>query len=160
MGYVFGGLLFFAWQRYRASPTLLSCGLLLVCVAALILSASTTGYIVLTIFLLVVLLNLAFGSAKFITGMIKGGRRELTLALTFLLVLAAVAFFVVLGWDTVHRVFQIVVFEKREASSFDQRSGADFIALNIFIQTGGIRDCLMTPSSNIKIMVIASKLGL
>jgi hypothetical protein len=53
---------------------------------------------------------LAFGSAKFITGMIKGGRRELTLALTFLLVIAAIAFFVVLGWDTVRRVFQIVVF--------------------------------------------------
>jgi hypothetical protein len=34
-----------------------------------------------------------------------------TVALTFLLVIAAIAFFVVLGWDTVRRVFQIVVFE-------------------------------------------------
>jgi hypothetical protein len=33
-----------------------------------------------------------------------------TVALTFLLVIAAIAFFVVLGWDTVRRVFQIVVF--------------------------------------------------
>ena len=37
--------------------------------------------------------------------------RVKTLALTFLLVIAAIAFFVVLGWDTVRRVFQIVVFE-------------------------------------------------
>src|SRR5260221_6131382 len=160
MAYVFGGLLFFAWQRYRASPTLLSCGLLLVCVAALILSASTTGYIVLTIFSLVVLQNLALGSAKFITGMIKGGRRELTLALTFLLVIAAIAFFVVLGWDTVRRVFQLVVFEKREASSFDQRSGADLIALNIFIQTSGIGICLGSHPPNNMIMTLLSNLGI
>jgi hypothetical protein len=37
--------------------------------------------------------------------------RVKTVALTFLLVIAAIAFFVVLGWDTVRRVFQIVVFE-------------------------------------------------
>jgi hypothetical protein len=160
MGYVFGGLILFAWQRYRASPTLLSSGLLLVCVAALILSASTTGYVALTIFLLVVLQHLVFGSAEFITSMIKGGRRELTLTLTFLLVIAAIAFFVVLRWDTLREVFQIVVFEKRESSSFDERSGADLIALNIFIQTGGIGVGLGSHRPNNMVMTLLSNLGI
>lgn len=160
MGYVFGGLIFFAWQRYRASPTLLSCGLLLVCVAALILSASTTGYVALTTFLLVVLQHLIFGAAEFITSMIKGGRRELTLTLTFLLVIAAIAFFVVLKWDTLREVFQIVVFEKRESSSFDERSGADLIALNIFIQTGGIGVGLGSHRPNNLVMTLLSNLGI
>lgn len=160
MGYFFGGLIFFAWQRYRASPTLLSCGLLLVCVAALILSTSTTGYVALTIFLLVVLRDLVFGSAGFITGMIKGGRRELTLTVTFLLVIAAIAFFVVLGWDTLRHVFQIAVIEKRESSSFDERSGADLIALNIFIQTGGIGIGLGSHRPNNMVMTLLSNLGI
>jgi hypothetical protein len=160
MGYFFGGLIFFAWQRYRASPTLLSCGLLLVCVAALILSASTTGYVALTIFLLVVLQSLVFGSAEFITGMIKGGRRELTLTATFLFVIAAIAFFVILGWDTLRHVFQIVVLEKRGSSSFDQRSGADLIALNIFIQTGGIGIGLGSHRPNNMVMTLLSNLGI
>src|SRR5260221_2455398 len=160
MGYVFGGLIFFAWQRYRTSPTLLSCGLLLVCVAALILSASTTGYVALTIFLLVVLQHLVFGSAEFITSMIKGGRRELTLTLTFLLVIATIAFFVVLRWDTLREVFQIVVSDKRESSSFDERSGADLIALNIFIQTGGIGVGLGSHRPNNMVMTLLSNLGI
>jgi hypothetical protein len=160
MGYFFGGLIFFAWQRYRAAPTLLSCGLLLVCVAALILSTSTTGYVALTIFLLVVLQGLVFGSAEFITGMSKGGRRELKLTATFLFVIAAIAFFVVLGWDTLRHVFQIVVLEKRESSSFDQRSGADLIALNIFIQTGGIGIGLGSHRPNNMVMTLLSNLGI
>jgi hypothetical protein len=160
MGYFFGGLIFFGWQRYRTSPTLWSCGLLLVCVAALILSASTTGYVALAIFLLVVLQDLVFGSAGFIAGMIKGGRRELTLTLTFLLVIAAVAFFIVLAWDTLRQVFQIVVFEKRESSSFDQRSGADLMALNIFMQTGGIGIGLGSHRPNNMVMTLLSNVGI
>jgi hypothetical protein len=160
MGYFFGGLIFFAWQRYRASPTLLSCGLLLVCVAALILSTSTTGYLALAIFSLVVLRGLVFGSAGFIIGMIKGGRRELTLTVTFLLVVVVVVFFLVSGWDTLRQVFQIVVLEKRDSSSFDQRSGADLIAMNVFIQTGGIGIGLGSHRPNNLVMTLLSNLGI
>src|SRR3546814_5247097 len=43
LAYYFSGYLFFSWQRYRQLPTVLSMGLVLLCLFCLAVSTSTTA---------------------------------------------------------------------------------------------------------------------
>jgi hypothetical protein len=160
LGYVFGGLIQFAWQRHRFSPTPWSFGLLLVCIATLAISTSTTSYGALAFFLMILVKDLGFGRRSIASGLVKWRKRELALIFLLLVGAGVVGAYVSIEGRTLQDVLDIELFEKDRSSSFDQRIGADLIAWNIVKQTMGIGIGLGSHRPNSLVMTLLSNVGL
>lgn len=138
LAYFYAGFLYFAWFRFRQQAT--SFGVLMIglCLVALFLSRSTTGFLVIGVFGLLVAQT---GLALFLRRRIAMPRLRLGGAAAALVLLAASfggTAYVVQNLDEVQTVFEKMVLQKTESSSFEERSTVNLMALDITVETGGI----------------------
>lgn len=159
LAYYFSGYLFFAWQRYRRLPTVLSMGLVLLCLFCLAVSTSTTAYAVLAAFGLVLGKDMLLGIGAIATRRFRFSSGKL-LALTVMVVgIVAAVVYISENWAVIDRVLTAAVYEKQETSSYVQRSGVDRMALNITVETGGLGLGLGSHKPNSLLMTLLSNTG-
>ena len=135
----YAGFLFYGFQRFRVDGSAKSMLLLIFNVLILFLSKSSTGFLLIGLFAVVVLTRAV---ARGITGTLRLPRSVTAAGLTAI----GLAFAATLGaiWYVVeHREFvssllDMLIFKKQEGSSYRERSGSNLIALQILVDTGGV----------------------
>lgn len=139
LAYFFSGAVFYSWQRYRDSCQVSASFLLLLSASLLLMSTSSTAYVTLVIFAVIVAVHIMlkmFGPAL---GQPVRLRREHAVTVVVLLAVSiAISFYVHSFAEAVNEVMRAAIFEKNATSSFEQRTGADLMAIEIALQTGGV----------------------
>jgi hypothetical protein len=134
----YAGYLFYGYQRFRADGTVTSMGLLLASILIVLLSQSSTGYLLLGLFAAIVL---AQPVAQAMMGRLPPVRVTAAGVTAIGLAVAALLAF---GWyvmehkDFVANVLDTLIFKKQEGSSYRERTGSNLIALQILVETRGI----------------------
>jgi hypothetical protein len=158
LGYVFTAYLLFAWLRYRLYPTTLSALLIAGCIFCLLVSTSTTAFVGLFLFACVVLFDVASSRVSLFTRTFSSGQVTL-LVLAFcglgLFLLAVAAY----GGEIAY-ILQNTIFQKAESTSFQQRSFADFMAIQIFVETYGFGIGLGSHKANSLLLTLLSNTGI
>jgi hypothetical protein len=122
-------------------------------------STSTTAFLLLGIFALVVAKDLAVALAT------PGSRIKLSMhhfGMSALVGAAALGAYVFIqsNWHEIDAVLTSMLLEKHQSSSFAQRSGADRMALDIVIHTGGIGIGIGSHKPNNLAMTLVSNTGI
>jgi hypothetical protein len=159
LAYQFSAFLMFAWYRYLGRPRAGSMVLVLLCLTMMAASTSTTAFLLLGIFLLIVAKDLAVALAT------PGHRMKLSMHHFGMAVLIGAAAlgayaFIQSNWYEINEVLTSMLLEKRQSSSFAQRSGADRMAFDIVIQTGGIGIGIGSHKPNNLAMTLISNTGI
>jgi hypothetical protein len=160
LGYTFTGYLLYAWGRYGLKPTGTTIAMIAACSFCMLVSTSTTAFLGLFLFFCTALFDLATGKTKLLPR--KG---EMTwgfliamgvIGLVLLCFLVAVA----ANWAAINIILHNTLFNKTESTSFQQRSFADYLALQIFAQTNGIGVGLGSHKANSLLLTLLSNTGL
>jgi hypothetical protein len=158
LAYQFAAFLMYAWYRYLAKPSTGGMGVVLLCITILAVSTSTTGFLILGLFALVVIKDLMVSLAT---------RARFTLSLRHFGVMALLGsavvgayLFVQSHWYEIDGVVTSILLEKHQSSSFEERSAADRMAIDIALDTGGIGIGLGSHKPNNLIMTLLSNTGI
>ena len=158
LGYTFTGYLLFAWFKYRNRATAFSVFMIAACVFCILVSTSTTALVGLFLFG-------AIAGLDVISGRVAVFARRFTPAQ--LAALAAVFVGSIVGmillaenWQAVSIILNNILFDKAESTSFQQRSFADFLALDIFVKTYGIGLGLGSHKANSLALTLLSNVGI
>jgi hypothetical protein len=160
LGYTFTGYLLYAWGRYGLKPTGVSVMMIAACIFCMLISTSTTAFLGLFLFFCTVLFDLVTGRVRLLprkSEMTSGFLAALALigAVLFCFVVAVVA-----NWAAINIILHNTLFNKAQSTSFQQRSFADYLALQIFAQTGGIGIGLGSHKANSLLLTLLSNTGL
>jgi hypothetical protein len=159
LAYHFAGFLLFAWYRYLQRPSRAgSMAVVLLCLAMMAASTSTTAFAMIGIFALVVFKD-ALSATTSIAGRIPLSSGHLMTLVLLGMAAAGVAVFIESYWQYIDEVVTQMVVEKNRTSSFEQRTGVDLLALDILIQTGGIGVGLGSHKPNNLVMTLLSNTG-
>lgn len=158
--YFLAGSLFFSWQRYRVKLDLLSIVLVLLVLFSLYAVKSTSGYLVILIFLAIV------ASKSVWTFLARLGSSELTFTRNGLIIAGVLALASILA--TAHIIEDFAQFRsiidqmlltKGQSVSFAQRTGADLMAIEITQQTFGLGVGLGSHKANSLVLTVLSNVG-
>ncbi|HKY19212.1 MAG TPA: hypothetical protein VJL82_09790 [Rhizomicrobium sp.] len=160
LGYTFTGYLLYAWGRYGLRPTGANLAMIAASVFCLLVSTSTTAFLGLFLFFCVAAFDVMTGRARLFPG--KGQLTSGYLLAIALIVAAGLAFLAVLAanWAAIEIILRNTLFNKIGSTSFQQRSFADSLALQIFAQTGGIGVGLGSHKANSLLLTLLSNLGI
>jgi hypothetical protein len=159
LAYSFSGFLMYAWYRYLRRPSTGAMGVFLLCIAVMAASTSTTAYLVLGIFALVVVKDVIVVLTT------SGSRLRVSMqhvgaaALIGIAALGAFAF-IRANWDDIDAVLTRMLLEKHQSSSFVQRSSADMMAVDIVMESGGIGIGLGSHRPSNLLMTLLSNTGI
>jgi hypothetical protein len=158
LAYHFAAFLMYAWYRYLRKPSTGAMGVIVLCIAIMAASTATTAFVVLGFFVLVMIKD--FGVAL-VTAQIRTKLSTGDLGALVLLGAATLGAFVFIqsNWSYIDGVVTSMLLEKQQSSSFASRSGADLMALDIVIQTGGIGIGLGSHKPNNLAMTLLSNTG-
>ncbi|MGH6946630.1 MAG: hypothetical protein ACREDZ_04825 [Kiloniellales bacterium] len=160
LAYHFAGFLLFAWCRYLQRPNRPSSLLIvLVCLAMMAASTSTTAFAIMGLFALVVIKDGLSGTTS-IAGKIRLSSGHLITLVLLGVAAAGAVVFIQSYWQYVDEVVTQMVLEKSRTSSFEQRTGVDLLAIDILIQTGGIGVGLGSHKPNNLAMTLLSNTGI
>jgi hypothetical protein len=159
LAYHFAAFLMYAWYRFLRQPGAGAIGLVLLCVTMMAASTSTSAFAVLGIFMLVVVKDLLVVIAT------SGTRiRLFPNGVAVVALLGSVAFgayvFIQSNWHDIDSVLTSMLLQKHESSSYAQRTGADMMAVDIVVQTGGIGIGLGSHKPNNLAMTLLSNTGI
>ncbi len=158
LGYVFTGYLLFSWMRYRAYPTTLSALMIAACMFCMLVSTSTTAFLGLFLFVCVAVLDVAAARISLFTRKFSSGQVTI-LALVFAgLGLGGIV--ASTNWAEISYILQNTVLQKSESTSFQQRSFADLMAVQIFVETYGVGIGLGSHKANSLLLTLLSNTGL
>lgn len=138
LAFQYAGFLFYAYRRFVVRRTTFSVLLMLACIGVMLLSKSTTALFVLAVFFIVALgptlLNMLRGRMPQIRVTFAG------VVITVILIGAAAgaAIYAAENADFVNDLIQALLVDKSQSSSFRERSGANLMALDILVRTGGL----------------------
>jgi hypothetical protein len=157
LAYFFAGFLFQGWKQAVLRPSVGAAALLIAVIACLVLSFSTTAYFV-----------LAAGGALMAFDLLARRPRlrapRLTPRAAAIATLTALAIGAAAAWAAAHHdvlrsILGISLFDKTETSSFEVRSGAEVLALEIVAETGGLGIGLGSHKANSLTMTLLSNVG-
>jgi hypothetical protein len=159
LGYTFTGYLLYAWGRYRTHPTALTIAMIAASIVCLLLSASTTALMGIFLFICVVLFDIVSGRVTLL-------RKNITLSPGHVAILGLIfvgvtvgGFAVAANWEAIQIILKTVLFNKADSTSFQERSFADYLALQIFTQTYGIGVGLGSHKANSLALTLLSNTG-
>ena len=133
LAYHFAGFLLFAWCRYLQRPSRpTSMVIVLLCLAMLAASTSTTAFAIIGFFALLMLKD-ALTATRSIAGKIHLSSGHLMTLVLLGVAMACAAAFIESHWRYVDEVMTAMVLEKSQTSSFEQRTGVDLLAVDILI---------------------------
>jgi hypothetical protein len=107
-----------------------------------------------------ILRDIVTGRALTPAGNAKISRRAFISFLTVLGAALVVGSYGIFHWDSVEAIYNETVAEKLQSSSFYERHWVDMMAIDIFVQTGGIGVGLGSHKPNSLIMTIVSNTGI
>lgn len=160
LGYTFTGYLLCAWGRYGERPTGATVAMIAACIFCMLVSTSTTAFLGLFLFF-------CFASFDVMTGRTRLLPRKGEMTSGFILALAVIAV-VLLGfmvavaanWAAINIILQNTLFNKTGSTSFQQRSFADDLAMQIFVKTHGVGIGLGSHKANSLLLTLLSNTGL
>lgn len=159
LAYQFTAFLMYAWYRYLGKPSTGAMGVVLLCITILAASTSTTGFVMLGMFALVVVKDLVLMLAT--SGpRIKGSMHHLGVAALIGSAALGAYAFIQIHWHDIDGVITSMLLEKHQSSSFEQRTGADMMAIEIALDTGGIGIGLGSHKPNNLVMTLLSNTGI
>ena len=161
LAYFFCAFLFYVWKRYRLQSSLLSAGLVISTSALIFLAYSTTGYAILTAFVVIAAGDLLANLIRRTTRRAKSGYHRIAIA--FLIVAAVAASAVVLYQHRsgLGRIFQQAIADKAETTSFQiAEFGADRMAIDVFVKTWGLGLGLGSHKPNSMLLTLVSNVGI
>jgi hypothetical protein len=159
VGYYFAGFLMYAWYRYLRRPGAGATAVVLLCITVLAVSTSTTAFGVLGIFAIVAVKDAIVGIATTRIRIKLSTSHVGVIAVLSIAAIAAVVF-VEANWYYIDNVVRSMLLEKHHGSSFAQRSGADLMALDIVLKTGGIGIGLGSHKPNNLALTLLSNTGI
>ncbi|HKQ43984.1 MAG TPA: hypothetical protein VJS47_01190 [Rhizomicrobium sp.] len=159
LGYNFSGFLLYAWARNRLHPTGPSLAMIAACIFCLVMSTATSAYMGLFLFAAVALFDAAKREKVF-----QRAKRKIS---SLYLVVIAFIFVGLLGgavvvadnWQAIEFILKTTLFNKSGSNSFQQRSYADYLALQVFAQTYGIGIGLGSHKGNSLLLTLISNTG-
>jgi hypothetical protein len=159
LAYHFTGFLMYAWYRYLRGPRTSALAIVLLCVTVMAASTSTTAYAMFGVFALVMVKDLVVKLASASTR-VRFSMHHI--GVIGLLAIASVCalLFIQSNWHHIDGVVTRMVLEKQHSGSFAQRTGADRMALDIAIDTGGIGVGLGSHKPNNLIATLLSNTGI
>lgn len=159
LAYHFAGLLFFAWYYYLIRPGTARMALIMLCLAIMAASTSTTAFAVLAMLAGLMVKDLVI---RALTGgtSIHLSIRHLGIPIFLGLVVFGVLVFVQAHWVEIDGVLTRTLFEKSQTSSFADRSGVDRLAFDIVMETGGLGIGLGSHKPNNLVMTLLSNTGI
>jgi hypothetical protein len=160
LGYTFTGYLLYAWARFWTRPTALTVGMIAACIFCMLVSTSTTALLGLFLFACVAGFDIVTGRSLLLSKKIKLSPGHLIVMGLLFIGIAAGAIAVAANWQAVNIILNNVLFNKADSTSFQQRSFADYLALQIFTQTFGIGIGLGSHKANSLLLTLLSNTGL
>jgi hypothetical protein len=159
LAYYFAGCVFYLAAMLRRDRDFLSTLALTVAIIALILSTSTSAYIVVAVFLtLTVVQGLRLWRRQYVQRRTKV--RDLAFILFIAIVMLGSVALAVERWQVIVDVIDEFVLNKGDTNSFSDRSGVDAMAVDVFIQTWGIGLGLGSHKPNSLAMTLLSNTGI
>jgi hypothetical protein len=157
LGYVFTGYLLFAWMRYRLSPTMPSALMIAACIFCMLVSTSTTAFLGLLLFACVALYDVAAARISLFTRTFSSGQVTILALMLAGLLLGSIV--VSTSWGEISYIVQNTILQKSESTSFQQRSFADLMAVQIFVETYGVGIGLGSHKANSLFLTLLSNTG-
>jgi hypothetical protein len=160
LGYTFTGYLLFAWARHRIQPSAITISMITASVFCMLVSTSTTAFLGLFLFSLIILFDLTTKAQPARTK--KQGFSAAYLAMIGLICAGALgaAFVLADNWAAIEIILKNTLFNKSGSTSFKQRSYADTLALQIFAQTYGAGIGLGSHKANSLLLTLLSNTGI
>jgi hypothetical protein len=158
LGYVFTGYLLFSWTRYRLRPTTPSALMIAACIFCMLVSTSTTAFLGLFLFACVALSDVAAARISLFTRNVSSG--QITILALMLAGLLAGSIVASIHWGEIAYIVQNTILQKSESTSFQQRSFADLMAVQIFVETYGIGIGLGSHKANSLLLTLLSNTGI
>ena len=160
LGYIFTGYILYAWGRYRERPTGMTVAMIAACIFCMLVSTSTTAFLGLFLFFCIASFDVLTGRTRLLPR--KG---EMTSGLVIVMAVIGVALMACLvavaaNWPAINVILHNTLFNKAESTSFKQRSFADYLAMQIFVQTDGIGIGLGSHKANSLLLTLLSNTGL
>jgi hypothetical protein len=159
LGYTFTGYLLYAWGRYSERPTGTTVAMIASSIFCMLVSTSTTAFLGLFLFFCVVSYDVATGRTRLLppknkvtSGFIIAMAIIATAMACFLVAVAA-------NWAAINIILNNTLFNKTGSTSFQQRSFADYLALQIFVKTHGIGIGLGSHKANSLLLTLLSNTG-
>jgi hypothetical protein len=159
LGYHFTGFLMFSWLRYRVFPTAFSVGLITACIFCMLVSTSTTAYFGGFLFGCVALFDIASQRLHLLTKDFKLSSGQIATIAVIVVSVVGGAYVVAANWDAIKLILKLAIFQKSDSTSFQERSGADDMAMNIIVQTYGIGLGLGSHKPNSLLLALLSNTG-
>lgn len=160
LGYIFTGYVLYAWGRYRERPTGTTVAMLAASMFCMLVSTSTTAFLGLFLFFCVASFDVVTGRTRLLPR--KGEMTSGFVIVLAIIALAMTACFVAAAanWPAINVILHNTLFNKTESTSFKQRSFADTLALQIFVETDGIGIGLGSHKANSLLLTLLSNTGL
>jgi hypothetical protein len=160
LGYTFTGYLLYAWGRYGERPTGTTVAMIAASIFCMLVSTSTTAFLGLFLFFCVAAFDVLTGRTRLLPR-----KSEITSGFIIAMVVigAAMASFLVAvaaNWAAIDIILHNTLFNKTGSTSFQQRSFADYLALQIFVKTHGIGIGLGSHKANSLLLTLLSNTGL
>jgi hypothetical protein len=133
----YAGFLFYSYHRFRNDGSVASMLLVLSTILIMLLSKSSTGFLVLGLFVAFVLAQSVASTAagRFNWRITPAGLTAIGLAFGALL---AAGVYVAEHKDFVSTLLDQLIFKKQQGSSYRERTGTNLMALQILVETGGL----------------------
>jgi hypothetical protein len=159
LAYHFAAFLMYAWYRYLGTGSTGAMSMVLLCFTVMVASTSTTAFAMLGIFALIVGKDLLVKLTTEATR-IKLSVHHVGAAALLGIASLGVLVFIQSHWYYIDGVLTSMVLEKSHSGSFAERIGADLMALDIVMQTGGIGLGLGSHKPNNLAMTVLSNTGI
>lgn len=152
--------LLYAWKRLVHRLDGSSMALVMACLMSLALTTSTTAYVAIALFFLIVGRDMAIGATF-------GRRRRFRIGMGMLAALGVMAAGVAIGvavavanWHSIEYIYTMTVANKTHSTSFEERSAVDLMGIHAFIQTYFLGLGLGSHKPNNAIVTVLSNFGI
>lgn len=159
LGYTFTGYLLYAWGRYAERPTGATVAMIASCIFCMLVSTSTTAFLGLFLFFCFVSWDVVTGRTRLLP---RKGEMTSGFVIAMVVIGAVMASFLVAvaaNWAAISIILNNTLFNKTGSTSFQQRSFADYLALQIFVKTHGIGIGLGSHKANSLLLTLLSNTG-
>lgn len=159
LGYTFTGYLLFAWLRYRLYPTAFSAVVITLTAFCMLVSTSTTAYFGLFLVTGAVLFDIVSGRISLLTSDFKLSSGQIAFIFIGIVGILGGSILIASNWTGLVEIARSAILEKGQSTSFQQRSYADYLALQILVQTYGVGLGLGSHRANSLLLTLLSNTG-
>jgi hypothetical protein len=159
LAYNYSGFLLYSWKRLWVRKTVLSVVLIFGCIVAIFLSRSTTGFMVIGIFAMVVSYDVLRSWVGRPIRRFRVTKAGVHLSAWALIGICLGAWYLIENSSFVNELLTSLVLEKDKTSSFEQRNAVNVMAVDILVETGGLGIGLGSHKPNSAVLTLLSNTG-